>query len=167
MTIIWIMVAAPLVFWLATFVYTSYRGSPYVPLPAKRLRQVSRYVEPGDWVVDLGCGDGRVLVAALEKGAVRAEGYELDALVYLMAVLKTRTQTKSRGQIQIHFGDFWKADVSRASLVYVYQLEKYMTPFKDKILSQLAPGTRIVSPDYPIAGLTPISSRDRVFVYRV
>ena len=48
----------PFLFWMATFVYTSFRGSPYVPIKRHRFANVVKFIKKGDMVADLGCGDG-------------------------------------------------------------------------------------------------------------
>lgn len=143
-------------FWIITFVYTSFRGSPYVPIKNERLNDITKYIQKGDRVADLGCGDGRVLVEAVRRGAKRAEGWELDALVYALAqknIHKAKRQGTDTSKIKLHFGDFWSAKLADFNVVYVYQMTKYMKPMKEKVISQLRPGTLIISPDYEIPGM--------------
>jgi len=142
-----------ILFWLSSFVYTSFKGSPYVPLPKERLKTITSFIKPGDHVADLGCGDGRILIEAVKQGASFAQGWESDFLVYLTALWRTRKSGVDHKKIKIHFGDMWRADLSQVDIVYLYQMTKYMGPVKSKILPQLKPGTLIISPDYQIPGL--------------
>lgn len=148
-----LLILGPLLFWLISFVYTSYRGSPYVPIKTQRLKDITRFIKKGDQVADLGCGDARVMVEALKKGASRVEGWELDAMVFGLAkrtLAKAKREGIDTSKAKVHFGDFWHADVSWADVVYVYQMTKYMKPMKEKIISQLKKGTLVISPDYEI-----------------
>ena len=171
--ILLLLILAPLLFWMATFVYTARRGSPYVPIKTKRYQQILQFIKPGDRVADLGCGDGRVLVEAIRRGANHAAGWELDALVYVTALWRTGRAGlgRDRQKISIFFGDFWNADLSSYNVIYCYQMTKYLRPFQNKLLPQLQPGTLIVSPDYTIPGLRlwkKVADDDRgVYVYRV
>lgn len=168
--LIFSLVFGVMLFWMASFVYTSFRGSPYVPIKPERLESITKYIKPGDRVADLGCGDGRVLLQALKQGAARAEGWEMDALVYGLA-LKNFNQAKHQGlditKAKLHFGDFWSAQLSGFNVVYVYQMTKYMQPMKEKIISQLTPGALVISPDYQIPGMKPWKMENGLFIYRI
>lgn len=158
-------------FWMATFVYTSFRGSPYVPIKTHRYSQITKLIKKGDRVADLGCGDGRILVEAIKRGAKEAHGWELDFGVFLLAFFKTHRAGINTRKIKLHFDDYWNADLSSFNVIYTYQMTKYMGPFKQKLLPQLQPGTLIISPDYKIPGLKvhqKISDADRgIYIYKI
>lgn len=169
-----IIFLSPLLFWMATFIYTAKRGSPYVPIKTRRYDNILKFVKPGDKVADLGCGDGRILVEAVKKGAKKADGWELDALVYVTALWRTAKAGLSksdRSKIHIIFGDFWNADLSKYNVIYCYQMTKYLKPFQTKLLPQLKPGTLVISPDYEIPGMRywkKVEDQDRgIYVYKI
>ncbi len=166
-----IIVLSPIVFWLATFVYTAYRGSPYVPLKNQRLKHITQFIKKGDKVADLGAGDGRILIQAINQGASKAVGWELDAQVWLQAKLKIARSGVDTSKIKLHFGDFWNADLKDFNVIYCYQMTKYLGPFQEKIYPQLKKGTLIISPDYEIPGLKlhkKVSDGDRgLYLYKV
>jgi SAM-dependent methyltransferase len=169
-----ILIFGPLLFWMLTFIYTSYRGSPYVPIKTKRFKDITQFIKPGDHVADLGCGDGRVLIEAVRKGATLAEGWEMDALVFGLSkknVATAKKQGLDTSKIKLHFGDFWNAKLQMVDVVYVYQMTKYMKPMKQKIISQLKKGCLVVSPDYTIPGMKEwkkVDDGDRgIYVYRI
>lgn len=147
------LIIIPLAAWLVTFIYTSFRGSPYVPIKEKRLRDITQFIKKGDRVADLGCGDGRVLVEAIKKGATQAEGWESDLLVFLLALKFIRQSKVDQKKIKVHFADMWHADLSSFNVIYAYQMTKYMGEFKNKLLPQLKKDTLIISPDYKIPGM--------------
>jgi len=148
-----ILVLTPLLFWILTFIYTARVGSPYVPIKTGRYHNILQFIKPGMHIADLGAGDGRILIEAVHRGAARATGWESDFGVYLLGLWRIRKSGVDRAKIAYHFGDFWRADVSKTDLIYVYQMTKYMKPMKDKIISQLKRGTLIISPDYKIPGM--------------
>lgn len=147
------LIFTPLLFWIVTFVYTSFRGSPYVPIKPERLETITQFIKPDDRVADLGAGDGRILTEAINRGAARAAGWELDALVYAIGRWHLFRSNADQIKINYHFGDFWHADLSNFNVIYVYQMTKHLGAFKTKILPQLKKGTLIISPDYKIPGL--------------
>lgn len=174
MILIYLLVSIILIlviFWLTTFVYTSYRGSPYVPIKDTRLHDITQFIKKGDRVADLGCGDGRVLVEAVNQGATIAEGWESDFLVYLIALWRINKSGVDTSKIKVHFADMWYADLSQFNIIYTYQMTKYMGKFKQKLLPQLKPGTLIISPDYQIPGMKvwkKITDTSRgIYIYKI
>lgn len=145
------------VFWMITFVYTSFRGSPYVPINNDRLKEITSFIKPGDRVAELGAGDGRVMIEVIKRGAEYVEGWELDAGVFALAKRNIGQAIKQHRldakKLKLNFGDFWQAKLSNFNVVYVYQMTKYMKPMKDKVISQLKKGTLVISPDYEIPGM--------------
>lgn len=156
---------------MITFIYTAKRGSPYVPIKAHRYQQILRWIKPGMHIADLGAGDGRILVEAVKRGAKLAEGWESDWGVYLLGLWRLRKSGVDKSKIKYHFGDFWFAYLHQVDLVYVYQMTKYQKPMKQKIISQLKPGTLVISPDYQIPGMKiwkKIKDADRgIYIYKV
>lgn len=167
----YIITLSPILFWLATFVYTAKRGSPYVPIKQKRLKDITSFIKKGDKVAELGAGDGRVMIEAINKGAVLVEGWELDAAVWLQGWIKIKRSGIKNSKIKLHFGDFWNADLSPFNLIYVYQMTKYLGDFQTKLLPQLKKGTLIISPDYEIPGIKlhkKVKDDDRgIYIYKV
>jgi hypothetical protein len=108
-------------------------------------------VGPGDVVSDLGCGDGRWLVAAAQRGAT-AYGYERDA--GLVSVARERwSEAGKPGTLAISQTDLRRADLSETTVVVVYLTSDLLGELAPK-LSSLSPGTRVVSymhrlPDVP------------------
>lgn len=100
-------------------------------------------VKKGDVVYDLGSGDGRIVIAAAKKGA-RAVGFEIDPDL----IKESRENIKKAGVQQlaeIRQQDILTVDVSPASVVTMYLLPDVNLKLKPKLLSQLKPGSRVVS----------------------
>ena len=97
-----------------------------------------------DIVYDLGCGDGRLLFAALEKGAGRCVGIDLDSWALSLA----RESAKAKG-VEDHIvfieSDFMESDVSDATVLLCYLFPEAMRALEPKFETELKPGTRIVS----------------------
>ena len=110
-----------------------------------------------DLVVDLGSGDGRIVIAAAQKFGARGLGIELDA-----ALVEKSRENARRMELQdrVRFveGDVLRADISSASVVTVYLLPALMVQLQSRFIDQLAPGTRIVSHSFTMAGWPPDQS---------
>jgi len=108
-------------------------------------------VTAGDVVYDLGCGDGRLLLAAVEKGAGRAVGIELDA----GHAQEARDAAQSKGladRVRIIESDVMDADLSGATVVVCYLFTTASKALKPKFEAELRPGTRVVMESFPVHG---------------
>jgi SAM-dependent methyltransferase len=127
-------------------------------------------MEAGIRLVDIGCGDGRVLRAARERYGVQAIGFEVNPLAYFLSLLRT---SGLRG-IEIHYRNFWKVNLRDADIVFCYLFPDVMARLGEKLKSELRPGTPVVSCNFPLPGWThvdvfhPDSSLhgDPIYLYR-
>jgi len=129
---------------------------PDVRTPPEVVVEILRLagVGPADVVYDLGSGDGRIVIAAARDFGARGVGLELDPdLVGLSVRNATRAGVAENTRFLIK--DIFEADVSDATVVTLYLSPEVNLRLKPKLLSQLKPGSRIVSHDFPIAGWTP------------
>ena len=131
-------------------------AGPYVPSPDTAVSAMLReaYVGPNDFVIDLGSGDGKIVrTAALVFGA-RGFGVEIqDKLVTLSNDLARKEGTADR--VKFLKQDLFKTDISQATVLTMYLLPNTVNMLKDKLLTELNPGTRILSHDYPLSGWIP------------
>jgi protein-L-isoaspartate O-methyltransferase len=108
----------------------------------------------GDFVVDLGSGDGRIVIAAARQFGASGLGIELDA-----ELVKKSRQDADRARVadKARFvqGDALTADLSRATVLTVYLLPALMAKLQSRFIDELAPGTRIVSHSFTMAGWPP------------
>lgn len=126
--------------------------APYVPTPLNVVHKMLELVEagPGDTVIDLGCGDGRILMMAVEEFNVdRAIGYELNR--HLVETAQNNIQNKElEDRIEVLNANFMDADFSPASIVTLYLTTTGNAKLKPKFIDELRDGTRIISHDFPI-----------------
>ena len=104
-------------------------------------------MQPGQRFYDLGCGDGRMLIAARRKYGVHAVGYEVNPFAYLYARLKIWWHG-SGGEVR--FRNFMQADFSDADVIYLYQASGAIQQLRDKFNRELKPGTLVISNTYTI-----------------
>ena len=129
---------------------------PFVTTPPEVVERMLTMAatRPADLVVDLGSGDGRIVIAAAQNFGARGVGIELDAAL----VEKSRNAARAAGvedKVSFVHGDVLVADISRATVVTVYLLPALMTKLQSRFIDELAPGTRIVSHAFGMAGWTP------------
>jgi tRNA A58 N-methylase Trm61 len=127
-------------------------GAPYVPTPTAivdRMLTLAK-VGPGDYVVDLGSGDGRLVTTAVAKYKARGGmGVELDGKL----VKEANANASKAGvadRVKFVEGDLFKANVGDATVVTLYLLPSIMGDVEEKLAKELKPGTRVVSHDYPL-----------------
>lgn len=127
----------------------------YVPTPhdvvAKMLETAK--VKKGDVVYDLGCGDGRIVVTAAKKFGCKATGFDIDPQRIREA--NENVKKNSVGDlVQIKNQDIFKLDLSPANVVTLYLLPSLNVKLIPQ-LEKLRPGSRIVSHDFDMEGVTP------------
>lgn len=131
----------------------------WVPTPqvtAERMLDLAR-VGPKDFVVDLGSGDGRLVIAAAKRGA-RALGVEFNPeLVELSR--RNAEQAGVAGRARFVAGDFFKTDFSTASVVTLFLLTEINVRLRPKLLA-LRPGTRIVGNTFNLGDWAPDESAE-------
>jgi hypothetical protein len=126
--------------------------APYVPSPQNVVEEMLTvaHAGPGDILYDLGCGDGRILMTAIEKFNVdRAVGFELNPKLFE----STRTKIIDKGlndKIKIYNENFFKADLTNATIVTLYLTTSGNSKLRPKFIKELKNGTRIVSHDFPM-----------------
>ena len=129
---------------------------PYVPTPQLVVDEMLKLagVTSKDFVIDLGSGDGRVILTAARDFRATGLGVDIDAKLVELA----NKQAKADGlaeRAKFIEQDMFKADVGKASVVTLYVLPDFMEKLRPKLLSELKPGVRIVAHDYYMSGWHP------------
>jgi SAM-dependent methyltransferase len=129
---------------------------PLITTPAEVVERMLALagVGPRDLVVDLGSGDGRIVIAAAQKFGARGLGIELDGALVERSRERAR-EAKVADRVSFVQGDVLSADLSRASVVTVYLLPGLMARLQARFIDELSPGTRIVSHAFGMAGWVP------------
>ncbi len=124
-------------------------GGPYVPTPQVVVDQMLRMgnVRESDFVVDLGSGDGVIVLTAAKQFKARGMGVDIDpALVKLSNDTAKTLGVADRARFLQQ--DVFKANLNEASVVTLYLLPGMMINLRPKIFNELKPGARVVSHDY-------------------
>jgi SAM-dependent methyltransferase len=131
-------------------------------------------VTRGDVVYDLGCGDGRIVIAAAKEFGATGVGVDLDP----ERVREARTNAARAGvedRVTFRLEDLFDTDIRNATVVTLFLSPDVNARLQPKLLSQLKPGTRIVSHRFGIADWAPErtvtvtvrDTRNQVFLWRV
>lgn len=154
-----------ILFFYLLMIFGFYYGAPFVPTSRKRLRQMLELVKPkpGEVWIDLGSGDGRLVIAAARAGA-KAIGYEIHP--YLVALTKLKIWLyRLGGKADVKMANFWKVDLFQADIISVYFIVEKMGELKKKLEKELKPGCRVVSNAFSFPGWTPVAEIGRVKLY--
>lgn len=130
--------------------------TPYVQTPINVVKAMleTAKVGPRDFVIDLGSGDGRmVIMAAKEYGA---RGFGVDHDVRLVQLANANAAKEGVADRAVFYArDLYKTDVHRATVMSIYLLPEVNLMVRPKLLRELKPGTRIVSHDYDMGEWKP------------
>jgi ubiquinone/menaquinone biosynthesis C-methylase UbiE len=121
----------------------------YVPTPHEVVDRMldEAKIRPTDVVYDLGCGDGRMVIAAAKKFGTRGVGVDLDPA----RIKEARANAKAAGVEQLvtfRVGDMFETDIREADVVLLYLLPELNRRLKPKLFAELRPGARVVSHDF-------------------
>lgn len=138
--------------------YLMGRDTPWVPTPDTLVQAMLDLVElkPQDYVIDLGSGDGRMVIAAAQRGA-SGHGVEYNPAMVECANWRAR-QAGVTDKASFIQGDMFTADISRATVLPLFLLEENLHQLMLTFLT-LRPGTRIATNDYEIAGWEAVKSQ--------
>ena len=144
------------------FSWTSQSLAPYVPTPDDvviRMLELAG-VKASDVVYDLGCGDGRIPIAAAKRFGARGVGIDIDP----GRIEESRANAKAAGVeslVEFRVGDVLQADVSPATVVTLYLLTSSNLKLRPILERQLRPGARIVSHAFSMGPEWPADRVDR------
>ena len=143
----WVIIAA--LFVIVCFAFVLLFGAPYVPILSRQSKLALDMValKPGDTLLELGSGDGKVLVAAAQRGW-NAVGVELNPILVLVSLIRT---WRYRKQVKVVWGNLWHSEKWPPSEgIFVFLLPKYMARLDREIGQWHTKPVRLVSFAFPI-----------------
>jgi hypothetical protein len=129
---------------------------PYVPTPQIVVDEMLKMagVTAKDFVIDLGSGDGRMIITAARTFKASGLGVDIDGKLVDLANKQARADGVG-DRVRFLQQDMFKADIGSATVVTLYVLPDFMEKLRPKLLSELKPGSRIVAHDYYMTGWYP------------
>ncbi len=130
--------------------------TPFVVTPNEVVDRMLRLADPraGDYLIDLGCGDGRIVIEAARRFGASGLGVDIDPrLVNLSRDNAKRAGVSERTRFEVL--DLFETDLSKANVVTMYLLPEVNLKLRPLLIEMLRPGTRIVSHDYDLGDWVP------------
>ncbi|HEV2008659.1 MAG TPA: methyltransferase domain-containing protein [Burkholderiales bacterium] len=134
---------------------------PYVSTPwnvVAAMLDIAR-VNTNDYLIDLGSGDGRIVIEAAKTLGVRGMGVELDGNLVFVSREEAKRQGVT-GKVSFAQGNLFNFDISNATVLTIYLLPQINLQLRPRLLTQLRPGTRVVAHDFDMGEWKPDQHRE-------
>ncbi len=144
----------------------------YEPSPPEVVREMLRLAEvtSKDIVYDLGCGDGRIVIAAAKEFGARGVGIDIDP----QRIAESRENARKAGvlgRVKFRNEDLFEADIREATVVTLYLWPWVNLKLRPKLLKELKPGTRVVSHSHDMGDWPPEREVEvnghRIYLWRI
>ncbi len=129
---------------------------PYVPTPRVVVEAMLEIAKVGrdDFLIDLGSGDGRIVITAAKKYGLRGFGVDLDGAL----VSEARREAQRQGvqdRVDFHARNLFITDIGKATVLTLYLFPRVNMELRPRILKELRPGTRVVSHEFDFGSWKP------------
>jgi len=140
-------------------------GAPWLPVRKRDIKAAFDLVDVGanDLVIDLGSGDGRLLIAAAEKGA-QVVGYELNPILCAISRFRLRG---FNAPCTVHRENLLKADISKATIIFFFGIHELMPRVAEKLKKEASPDVKIISFAFELPGLVEVKKEGIARLYRL
>ncbi len=119
-------------------------------------------LKPTDRVIDLGSGEGRIVIEAA-KHCTKSVGVEINPLLYWVSKIKA----KGKKNIEFKKQSLWNTDLSEFDLIFIYFIPHRMNKLAKKIKLEMKPGSRIISHAFIFPDWQYIEKDDNIYLYEV
>jgi hypothetical protein len=138
-------------------------GPPYLPTFKKQIEVALEMVDlkPGETLLELGSGDGRVMLAAAKRD-LKVIGIELNPLLVIVSYIVT---WRYRNQVRIIWGNYWGRPWPRADGIFTFMLPRYMGRLDERIEKWRPKAIRLVSFAFALPNREPKEQRENVLLY--
>jgi SAM-dependent methyltransferase len=138
-------------------------GAPYLPALTPQVDAALRLLDlkAGQSLLEIGSGDGKVVLAAAKRG-VRVYGYELNPVLVIISKWRTR---KYGDLVTIVWGNVWSKKLPLTDGVYVFGLDRFMEKLHTKVVQNIENPVRLVSVGFAIPAVKPTAQDNGVFLY--
>lgn len=160
------LVFITLIFFYGLLPFVSH-GAIYVATTNEKVLKMIELADlkPADRAVDLGSGDGRLVISLARQG-IEAHGYEINPIL----VRQSRKAIKKAGLENlafIHMKSFWNEDLSKYNKVMAYGMRHMLKDLGDKLKKELKPGSLIVLNTFSFPNMKPEKQENGLFLYKI
>lgn len=156
--IVWSLGLLVLVFCFAVFF-----GAPYVPTRQLDVEEIFNNLKLSEKTkfVDLGSGDGKLVLHAAKKG-INATGYEINPVLWVISSYRLRGYKNAN----IKYANMWRADISSADVVFVFLATKYMKRLERKLSAEMGKDAILVSYVFELPNKKQYRKTKNAFYYK-
>ncbi len=150
---------------VAAFGFVVLFGAPFLPSMKRQATTALDLLDlrSGQTLLELGCGDGRVMKRAAARG-LKVIGYEINPMLALAAWIHTR---KYGSNAKVVWGNYWRRQWPEADGIYVFLLDPYMTKLDKKIIRNYkGKHVKLASIAFEIPGRKAAKAENGVFLYK-
>jgi|GEM_PF-369168 len=147
------------------FLLPTVGGAIYLPSSELQIKTILKLanIKNSDKAVDIGSGDGRIVIALARAGA-QAYGYEINPLLVRWSQLKMRTlPVNQRGSIRL--SSFWYVNFAKFDVITIFGMSYIMKGLEAKLLKELKPGARVICNSFPFPNWKPSAKENSVYLY--
>ncbi|HJX50850.1 MAG TPA: methyltransferase domain-containing protein [Candidatus Nanoarchaeia archaeon] len=147
------------------FVFPWFYGAPFEPTDEKKLRKIMKLakIKRGEKAVDLGSGDGRIVIALAKAGA-DAHGYEINPFLVLLSRIKIKKLGLKNAHI--HWKSFWGINLRRYDIIIMFQFHTVMNRLKNKLKKEMKNNSRIVSYYWKLPDWKIVKKIENIYLYK-
>ncbi len=146
------------------FGFVIFFGAPYLPTLKKQQQEALDLLDlqPGQLLLELGSGDGRLLRMAADRG-INVIGYEINPILFLISKISC---IGYGDRIQIKLANFWSVELPECDGIYVFLLDKYMERLNNKIIQEIRGKVALVSFAFPIKSKKSTTDKVGLYLYK-
>lgn len=159
----WIALCTLAIVVLIAFSFVILFGAPFLPTLNKQVRPALELLDlkPGQTLLELGSGDGRILKAAAEQG-IYCVGYELNPFLVVVSMFRCLRQRK---YVTVVWGNYWRKTWPPADGIFTFLLNPYMSKLDKALQNYSHKPVKLVSFAFEIPGKKPQKQRRGLFLY--
>ena len=164
LSIIWDIAVVLSVIGFVCFIFVIAFGAPFLPTLKPEIKNALDLIDlkEGQHLLELGSGDGRILVAAAKKG-IYAIGYEINPLLVIYSWLITRRYSK---YVSIRMKNYWNIRLPECDGIFVFLLQPYMEKLDKKVSSEISTSVKLVSFAFTIPNKKISKTQGGMYLYK-
>lgn len=151
---------------LLIVIYFATRGAPYARTDPETLKQMISVsgIKKGEKIVDIGSGDGTIVISFAQSGA-EAHGFEFNPVLVYLSRRKIRKLGLEKKAF-IHLADFWRKNYSEFDVIVVYGIFYIMERLEKKLKKEIKPTARVLTNHFAFPTWKPNKKQGRVSLYK-